>query len=174
MNRKGFTLIELIAVIVLLGMLLVLTSPYVITAYENSKLKSEELFTNNLSKIIDDYIKLNSDELEFTSTFNAKKRHQSVNNAGEEQTIEYTVKVNRGTITVQDLIDSTLLLEHKYRNAGNKEATCSNAEIEIYKDSDFVYCHKIEKESLGCLSEKYKDTISGDYVVNTCTWEVTP
>ena len=78
MNRKGFTLIEFIAVIVLLGMLLVFTSPYVITAYENSKLKSEELFTNNLSKITDDYIKLNSDELEFTSTFDAKKRHKSV------------------------------------------------------------------------------------------------
>lgn len=175
MNRKGFTLIELIAVIVLLGMLLVLTSPYVITAYENSKLKSEELFTNNLSKIIDDYIKLNSDEITFNvSSFNATKSHKYTTNTGNIQTEEYTVKVNRGTIRVQDLIDSTLLLEHKYRNAGNKEATCSNAEIEIYKDSDFVYCHKIEKESLGCLSEKYKDTISGDYVVNTCTWEVTP
>ena len=45
-----------------------------------------------------------------------------------------------------------------------------NAKIEVYKDSDYVYCHKIKKDSLGCLSDEYKNSITGEYVIDTCVW----
>lgn len=162
MNRKGFTLIELIAVIVILGIILVLAAPSIYNVYKTSKLKSEEIFTSRLSQTIDSYIKLNSDEVGFVSDGTATK---------EEEGETYSVNISKGTITVQDIIDDELISKEDYLNAGNKEVACSTtAEIEVYKDSEYVYCHKVKKESLSCLTEEYKNSITGDYVIDTCIW----
>jgi len=174
MNRKGFTLIEVLAVIILLGIILTFAIPNVLTAYKNSKLKSEDIFAGRLSDVIDDYVKLNIDEVSYDdSTFYASKSHNIVTAEGTTENYEYPVTVYKGTISVQDLISSNLISLGDFVNAGNKEAVCNvDAEIEIYRDSDFVYCHKINKNSLGCLTDTYKSSITGDYVINTCIWEV--
>lgn len=166
MNRKGFTLIELIAVIVILGIILVVTVPNLLSVYDDSKLKTEELFLNNLSKSIDSYVSLNPDKLDFNFTsFHAIKEEQE-----EQEEQEETVEVYKATITVQDIINDGLIKEEDYRNAGNKDQTCrSSGEIEVYRDSDYVYCHKVVKEALGCLTDKYEN---GDYVIDTCIWKV--
>ena len=49
MNRKGFTLIELLAVIVILGIILTFAVPSITNIYKESKLKTEEMFLNELS-----------------------------------------------------------------------------------------------------------------------------
>lgn len=162
MNRKGFTLIELIAVIVILGIILVVSAPSISNVYKESKLKSEEIFVERLSQSIDSYIKLNSDEIAFTSDGAANK---------EEERSTYQVNIWKAAITVQNVIDDKLISEEDYVNPGNKETKCTvNAEIEVYKDSDYVYCHKIKKDSLGCLSDEYKNSITGEYVIDTCVW----
>lgn len=162
MNRKGFTLIELIAVIVILGIILVVSAPSISNVYKESKLKSEEIFVERLSQSIDSYIKLNSDEIAFTSDGAANK---------EEDGSTYQVNIWKAAITVQNVIDDKLISEEDYVNPGNKETKCTvNAEIEVYKDSDYVYCHKIKKESLGCLTDEYKNSITGEYVIDTCVW----
>lgn len=162
MNRKGFTLIELIAVIVILGIILVVSAPSISNVYKESKLKSEEIFVERLSQSIDSYIKLNSDEIAFTSDGAANK---------EEERSTYQVNIWKAAITVQNVIDDKLISEEDYVNPGNKETKCTvNAEIEVYKDSDYVYCHKIKKESLGCLTDEYKNSITGEYVIDTCVW----
>ena len=79
MNRKGFTLIELIAVIVVLGIILVIAAPSISSVYKNSRIKSEEIFVDKLSDTIDGYIKLNSDKIGFTSFGNATKDENSSN-----------------------------------------------------------------------------------------------
>lgn len=163
MNRKGFTLIEVLAVIIILGIILVVAVPNLLNAYEASKLKSEEIFTGRLSGIIDSYIKLNSDEIGFTSDGTATK---------EEEGEAYTVNISKGTINIQDIINDELISQEDYKNPGNTEVSCStSAEIEVYRDSDFVYCHKVKKDSLGCLTDNYKNSITGDYVIDTCIWE---
>ncbi len=160
MNRKGFTLIEVLAVIILLGIVLTIAAPNLINVYKDSKLKSEEIFVERLSQSIDSYIKLNSSYISFESNGNASK---------EQEGSTYTVSINKGIITIQDIIDDNLIKD--YVNAGNKDVACNtNAEIEVYKDSDYVYCHKIKKDSLGCLTDEYKNSITGDYVVDTCIW----
>ena len=162
MNRKGFTLIELIAVIVILGIILVVSAPSISNVYKESKLKSEEIFVERLSQSIDSYIKLNSDEIAFTSDGAANK---------EEERSTYQVNIWKAAITVQNVIDDKLISEEDYVNPGNKETKCTvNAEIEVYKYSDYVYCHKIKKDSLGCLSDEYKNSITGEYVIDTCVW----
>ncbi len=163
MNRKGFTLIELLAVIVVLGLVLVVTIPSITSAYKNSKIKSEEVFVDRLTQAIDSYVKLNSDEIKYQSTGNGTKKEN-----GEEYDITY----QKGTITINDIIKDGILTQKDFVNAGNKDATCNtNAEVEVYKDSDFVYCYKMKKDNLNCFTEAYKKTIEGDYVIDTCVWK---
>ena len=160
MNRKGFTLIELLAVIVLLGLVLVFTLPNVSETYKNSKLKTEKVFVDKLSDVIDGHIKLNGSELNFTQDGTANKEGQ----AG-------TITIYKDVITINDIIEDKLISESDYINSSNKDVKCNvNAEIEVYKDSDYVYCHKVKKESLGCLTQEYKDSIAGGYVIDTCVW----
>ena len=171
MNRKGFTLIELIAVIVILGIILIVSVPSFSNAYKESKLKSEEIFVERLSQSIDSYIKLNSDEIAFTSDGTANK---------EEEGSTYQVNIWKSAITVQNVIDDKLISEEDFVNPGNKDyinpvtsrksCNTTTAEIEVYKDSDYVYCHKIKKDSLGCLTDEYKNSITGEYAVDTCIW----
>ena len=111
MNRKGFTLIELIAVIVILGIILVVSAPSISNVYKESKLKSEEIFVERLSQSIDSYIKLNSDEIAFTSDGAANK---------EEEGSTYQVNIWKAAITVQNVIDDKLISEEDYVNPGNK------------------------------------------------------
>lgn len=170
MNRKGFTLIEVLAVIVILGIILVIAGPSILEAYDDSKLKSEEIFTERLSQSIDGYIKLNSSDIGFTSDGIANKTDNGST---------YQVDIYKGTITVQNIINDNLLSKEDYLNPGNKdyinpetnEKSCkTSAEIEVYRDSNYVYCYKVKKDSLGCLTDRYKDSITGEYVIDTCVW----
>lgn len=174
MNRKGFTLIELLAVLVVLGIVLVISIPSITDAYKNSKIKSEEAFTQRLSQIIDSYVKLNSDDFVFESAGTAYKKEDE-----KEDDSKYQVNIWKASITVKNVIDDNLISEGDYVNPGNKDyinpvtsrKSCNTtAEIEVYKDSDFVYCYKVAKDSLGCLTDEYKNKITDNYVINTCAW----
>lgn len=171
MNRKGFTLIELLAVIIVLGLVLVIAIPSLTSVYKNAKLKSEEAFIERLSQAVDSYTTLNGSLLDFTNC-------NSTDYVKEENGINYAVTVCSTAITVQNLIDSKLIDEEDFINP-NTKLKCDKivSEIEIYKDSDYVYCHKIGKNNLkydintNCLSENYIDSLGEDiYIVDTCSW----
>ena len=166
MNRKGFTLIELLAVIVVLGLVTLISVPIISDAYTKSKIKSEEVFADRLTQAIDSYVKLNSDTINFNENGTGTK---TVN---EKDT--YNITYQMGTITINDIINDGILTQKDFVNAGNnnKNVSCEpNAEVEVYKDSDFVYCYKVHKDSLGCLTKEYKSTIKGDYAIDTCEWK---
>ena len=161
MNRKGFTLIELLAVIVVLALILVITFPNLTNVFKNSKLKNEQIFVDRLSQTIDSYVSLNSDKITFEDY-----------GTGTKTGSNGTVSIYKGTITVQNIINDKIITAEDYINPGNKEVQCNkNAEIEVYRDSDYVYCHKVKKDALDCLSKEFKDSITGDYVIDTCVWE---
>lgn len=169
MNRKGFTLIELLAVIVVLGLVLLISVPIISDAYTKSKIKSEEVFADRLTQAIDSYVKLNSDTMSFSCNSDRCEGTKTVN---EKDT--YNITYQMGTITINDIINDGILTQKDFVNAGNnnKNVSCEpNAEVEVYKDSDFVYCYKVHKDSLGCLTKEYKSTIKGDYAIDTCEWK---
>ena len=177
MNKKGFTIIELLAVIVIMSIVLVIAIPNSIQAYKKTKLKSEQTFVERISQVVDSYVTLNTDSILFSSIGEEKTK-----NEGDDR----VVTVYRETISFQQLIDEKLIQTKDYINPNNKNVQCSsNAEIEIYKDSDFVYCHRIKALSLGCLTDEYIEYINeknqnensnyessnNPYVINTCIWE---
>lgn len=162
MNRKGFTMIELLAVIVVLGIVLVITFPNMTDVFKSSKLKSEEAFVERISQSIDSYVTLNSSSIGFFEDGTAIKNYGGS---------DHSVNVYKKTITMNTIIGSNIITGKDYKNPGNENVECNvNAEIEVYRDSDYVYCHKIKKDSLGCLTDEYKNTIDSDYIVDTCTW----
>lgn len=165
MNKKGFTMIELLAVIVVLGIVLVITFPNMTDVFKSSKLKSEEAFVERISQSIDSYVTLNSSSIGFSPDGTAQKNYGGSN---------HSVNVYKGTITMNTIISSNIITGKDYKNPGNENVECNvNAEIEVYRDSDYVYCHKIKKDSLECLTQDYidKNKVSEEYIVNTCTWE---
>lgn len=165
MNRKGFTLIELLAVIVVLGLVLVVTIPSITSAYKNSKIKSEEVFVDRLTQAIDSYVKLNSDTMSFSCKSDRCEGRKTENGK------EYDITYQKGVITINDIIKDGILTQKDFVNAGNKETSCdTSAEVEVYKDSDFVYCYKMKKDNLKCFTDTYKENI-GDYAIDTCVWK---
>ena len=179
MSRKGFTLVELLAVIVVLALVLTIAIPTSIEAYKKAKLKTEDVFVKRLSEVIDDYTSLASQDMLDTkltsSIYEPEKTFKKNVNIGE-QNKNYKVyklkKTGDEPITVGDLISNGLLFEAKYVNPNNKNEKCSpNAIIEIYKDSDAVYCHKIKASSLGCLTTDYINSLRDPYAIDTCIWK---
>ena len=166
MNRIGFTLIELLAVIVVLGLVLLISVPIISDAYTKSKIKSEEVFVDRLTQAIDSYVKLNRDTMSFSCKSDRCEGRKTENGK------EYDITYQKGVITINDIIKDGILTQKDFVNAGNKKTTCNTtAEVEVYKDSDFVYCYKVHKDSLGCLTKEYKSTIKGDYAIDTCEWK---
>lgn len=163
MNRKGFTMIELLAVIIVLGLVFIIAFPNLTDAFKSGKLKAEEAFVNRVSEAVDSYVTLNSSNISFTSNGTASKTYGGT---------KHSVNIYKGTINVSNIISSGNITAKDYKNPNNEKTTCNtNLPIEVYRDSDFVYCHKIPKTSIDCLTEEYKDKTKGDYVVDTCTWE---
>ena len=135
LNKKGFTLIELIAVIVILSIILVFVVPNLLDTYKRSKLKTEKAFVDQLSKGIESYITLYNADLNFVADGKATKIVEKKDKDNKIVRDEYSVdiyKVNEG-IKVKDIIDKNIIEASEYRNPGNREATCSqDAIIYIY------------------------------------------
>lgn len=167
MNRKGFTLIELLAVIIITALILVMIAPNIIDGYKESRLKVEDTFVKRISNAIDSYVTLNGDELTFTSYQGGREYTKP------SQDNKVTVSVTNKTIN--DLIQNKLITQKNYINPNNKSVTCNtNANIEIYKDSDLVYCYKVKSSSLSCLTtdyiNKYLSVGRDPYAIDTCIW----
>lgn len=175
MNKKGFTLIELLAVIVVLGLVLIISVPNLTDVYKNSKLKTEEIFIDKLSKKIEEYIDFNKDTLSFEKEADPKTK--KVPNSGSTE-----VTVWKGNTSFQDLLDSKLVTKGDFIDPNTKK-NCyegnNNDTIEVYKDTDYVYCFVVRKKSFNieetsCLSDDYLNKYKMDdesQIINTCPWD---
>ena len=183
MNNKGFTLIELLAVIVLLALISSVTIVTITSMYNNSKDKAEEVFRQELSSMIEDYITLNNSKFKL-------KRKDSCNSASgnvgylnnnicykSKEANEYNgdiyyyvtykdnVKINGITktssnnIRLYDLIDSGIITEKDLINPKN-QTKCSNINITVERNNDYKYCFKTSPANLDCLTKNKS--------INTC------
>lgn len=169
MNKRGFTMIELLAVIVIMSIVLVIAIPTSMNAYKQTKLKAEEGFINRLSESIDSYVSLRA--MDNNISFSNLTCETKIKNE-DDSTKE--VSVCEKSISFNDIFNENIMSPNDFINPNNKETECEiTSEIKIYKDSDFVYCHKITKESAlyNCLSDDYKLKHKDDeYIVDTCMW----
>lgn len=174
LNKKGFTLIELIAVIVILSIILVFVVPNLLDTYKRSKLKTEKAFVDQLSKGIESYITLYSNEMSF-SKVDGKFVKEITDNRSDKPS--YDVDVYKADITVKDIIDKNIIESSEYINPGNrgdntKKCKPETDTITVYRDSDFVYCFKMPP--MDCLTDDFKSEegyVKDGYVLDTCIWK---
>ncbi len=74
-NNKGFTLIEVIAVVLMLAIIVAIVLPSVFGYLDTSKDRSEEIFVGEMERIIGEYIALEGRNMTF-DTNNGKKREK--------------------------------------------------------------------------------------------------
>lgn len=161
MNRKGFTLIEMLATIVILGLVMGIASYSVISIINTSKKKTENVFIENIGKGVEEYISLHSNSLNITNTIgNFNKcmisddsssngcKCLSGNTPCSEYAYETAEAVQLNSITVKTLIDNNFLDEAKLVNPATKKKcfvtnSQKNLEIKLFRDSDYVYYYYI-------------------------------
>lgn len=145
MNRKGFTLVELLATIVILGLLTTVTITTVTSYYEKSKTKSEEAFRKQLTKTIESYITLEGS----SKTYASYGTYYKCRNSGDGTVCDAT-SLSYATTTLDEVNDAKLTNNNNFTNPSNEQECNPSTPITIYRDSDYVYCFVAEFD---CLTE---------------------
>lgn len=144
MNKKGFTLVELLAVIVVLGIITGITVISVNSFFGKAKEKTEDVFISTITDALDMYLTYDAPKLTFNSCNKSNKLNKS---NGKKVDVSYT------EISLNDLINSNYkpLSESDLVNPANKEEKCytnlSDIKIRIYRDTDYVYYYSLNNYS---------------------------
>ncbi|MBR3161250.1 MAG: type II secretion system protein [Bacilli bacterium] len=162
MNNKGYTLVELLATIVILGVIMGIATYGVIGVINRSKEKSERIFLNKLEDVIKTYI----DENRFISSWSASEsvgffqKCRRVNGDGtcyedEEETVNFSkVSVSGNNyFYLKELEQEKYIQGGKIINPKNKEKCLSDGnetEVLLYKDSDSVYYYYVDLKDNSC------------------------
>ena len=158
MNQKGFTLVELLAVIVLLGIVASITIAVSVSSFQKSKEKTEEIFKANMIKAVEMYIPQANLKFETTSISYKKYDETEDKCSGDSCNVDvYSDKFNFNKI-----ITDGIITEKEVKNPNKEKATCynDNTVVNVYRDSDKVYCFTLK---LDCLNEE----------INTCPLDLT-
>lgn len=133
MNNKGFSLVELLATVIILSLITGIGIVSYTSYLKNTKSKTEEVFKNNVSDYIDAFVSANTSKLTDDTL------------AGNNV---YTQKYNNHYITFQDIIDDNIIIPSNLMNSANKKTCSINTNITVYRDNHYVYCYIVE---LDCL-----------------------
>lgn len=150
MNNKGFTLVEMLAVVVILALVGGIATVGVINTINTSKIKSEKIFVDKLSNLIDDYIGLYSSELEISSPTDKVEFRKCEKSSCETYNNNNSYKVEAtkmNSIRINNLINRNIISKDKLVNPKNK-LQCfleeKNPEIHIYRDDEYVYYYYVD------------------------------
>lgn len=166
MNNKGFTLIEMLAVIVILGIVSGIAVNGVISYIDTSKEKSEKIFIENLEKYIDNYIDVEKNTLtpsNPTNTYTFTKCRLtnedgdciSVNPSDPNVEIE-SYNVDAVEFNGFNLLNITappsgikIIDKKELINPANKKECfqTKNPTVKIYRDDDYVYYYYLDLTS---------------------------
>ena len=146
MNRKGFTLVELLATLIILGIVIGITVVGVNGGFRNAKDKTEEVFIKTLTNALDIY--LDSDD--------AKRLNYSTSPVCTISKKLGTAEVYKATVNFKTVIDSEYapLIEKDLVNPANLDVSCnasSSIPVDVYYDSDRVYYYRVAKSDFDCL-----------------------
>lgn len=166
MNRKGFTLVELLATIFILTVVMGIATVSVTSYIKNSQKKGEEIFVDKLSTAIESYLNLEGSKLGVDKgPYSFKKcltsKCQDNDHKSSYQATAYLLE----RIHLHHLVDANLLEESDIQNPSTRKKCLEdgrNPEIVIYKDSDYVYYYYVDLsgENTSCEISKENDLIS--------------
>ena len=151
MNNKGFTLVELLATIVILGILFGITLVLVNGGFGNAKEKTENVFVKTLQDSLDIYVDTDAKRITEWSnvpycTLAKTHGYVKVYMATEALTYNDVIGSSYSPMTMGDL--------HNPANKNKENYECNaDGQLLIFRDEDFVYYYKIRKGSFECLNQ---------------------
>ena len=146
MNNKGFTLVELLAVLVLLSIVVGITISVFNVNLGDSKKKTEEVFVDTIKDSLDMYL----------TSRQARSLNFSTQCSDMLQKTHGNVKVYKVSTNFKSVIESEYkpITQKDLVNPADEDLKCEDAdeiEITIYRDSDYVYYYRVEKNEFNCL-----------------------
>lgn len=158
-KRNGFTIVELLAVLVLLGIIMGIVLVTVNGGFSNAKNKTEEVFIGTIEDALNMY--LNSSEAK-SLDFDTQNSVCTI-----DKTHKLGVKIYEADSSFCNVINSEYhpIAASDLVNPANKDETCSNnVSIKIFRDEDYVYYYAVPKNSFNCLKDINGE--SGSYISN--------
>lgn len=151
MNEKGFTLVELLATLVILGIVVGITIVGININYRETKQKTEEIFVSTLEDALKIYLDSNAKSLTFgaNSVCDLHKTHGIVKlyRAVDILTFNSVIGSDYSPILASDMVNPA--------NKDDENYQCNvDASVSIYRDSDYVYYYKVSRNGLTCLNNK--------------------
>ena len=160
MNNRGFTLVELLATLVVLSIVVGITVSVMNGNFGSTKEKTEEVFVETIRDALDVYLSSDAKGLVFSNDVVDGHDCKIIKKHG-------IINVERTAISFNNVINSKFkpLDESDLVNPANEDVSCNvNAVINVYRDEDYVYYYSFKKSDLGCLlnnsSNGYSDVIS--------------
>ena len=150
MNKRGFTLVELLATLVVLAIIVGIVLISTTGSLGRTKQKTEEVFVKTLKDALDIYIDSDAKSLNFdTQVCTIDKTHKTgvkVYKTSSNLTFSDVINSNYHPISESDM--------HNPANKGTRNYECkTNGTLNIYRDEDYVYYYKIAKDTFGCLND---------------------
>ena len=144
MNKKGFTLVELLATLVILGIVAGITVISLSSIFGSTKDKTEDVFVETLKDSLEMYL----------DSRDAKRLLFSEDSVCEINKSFAKVKVYKAEVTFDDIINSEYkpLTYSDLVNPANEEVSCnSSSSVNIYRDENYVYYYSMNKADFDCL-----------------------
>lgn len=143
MNRRGFTLVELLATLVILGIVASIVLISVNGGFNNAKDKTEDVFVKTVKDAMDIYLDSDAKKLNFSKvevcTLNKTHGKSKVYKSSDNITLNNIINSEFHPITQDDLV-----------NPVNSSKCDKNTVVNIYRDEDYVYYYEIDGD-MGCL-----------------------
>ena len=162
MDNKGFTLVELLATVVILGLVMGIGAFGISNTINNSKKKSETIFIDKLNGFIMEYIEYSNlsnsplTEIGGGEVFSFEKCYLDSEKCYDDENNQYidggyyvTNARQLESIKINDLKSSGLFDKEALINPANKLDcfTGINPEIKVFKDDDSVYYYYLNLEN---------------------------
>ncbi len=162
MKKNGFTIIELLAVLIILGIVVGITIVSVNGSGENAKKKTERIFIKNLEEAIGVYLEtdaLKDNSVPYYFTCDIKKKNSYIPAYIRDEKISFSDIFNS---------DYAPMNESNFVNPVNKDTNCNLNEkiITIYRDDDYVYYYGFNANDLSCIT--YNNEIFSSFPETTC------
>ena len=143
MNRRGFTLVELLATLVILGIVTSIVLIGINGGFNNAKDKTEDVFVKTVKDAMDIYLDSDAKKLNFSKvevcTLNKTHGKSKVYKSSDNITLNNIINSEFHPITQDDLV-----------NPVNSSKCDKNTIVHIYRDEDYVYDYEIDGD-MGCL-----------------------
>ena len=175
--NKGFTLVELLATIVIIGIITGIVIVIFNVNLQSTKDDAEEVFVDTIRTTLDVYLASGAKQLVFEPEEDdsgnrcyLQKKHGNIYMYSQTTDLASVIYGTAGsgynTLNEKDLV-----------NPANKDVSCGNASsipVTIYRDDDYVYYYYIDKDKLAdsggesCLlnnDEKIKETLSDGTII---------